>query len=269
MNDQNSILYTDSSNTYNSGVGFAIAYIDEDDIPELIIRYTDKLHVGGAVLCAYSKGNVMTLQKSMGQWGYFNYVERQGIVSVPYTGTETETTVTYYRLEGLAFKEECTMSKMNPNSNKVTFYVDGNEVTKEKYQEKENEYIQGYQPWKGVELNGLNVENIGRILGADTTGFNDPKQQDYILPDSSQKYLIDADVSALSAEQLRIARNEIYARHGYIFRSEDLQTYFSGKEWYSPSVLADNFSDEMLSALELANLDLIKKYEEMRKSETN
>ena len=120
-----------------------------------------------------------------------------------------------------------------------------------------------------LNLNDLNVENIGRILGADTTGFNDPKQQDYILPGSSQMYLTDEDVSALSAEQLRIARNEIYARHGYIFRSEDLQTYFSGKEWYSPSVLADNFSDEMLSALELANLDLIKKYEEMRKSETN
>lgn len=71
MNDQNSILYTDSSNTYNSGVGFTIAYIDEDNIPELIIRYTDKLHVGGAVLCAYSKGNVMTLQKIYGTVGIF------------------------------------------------------------------------------------------------------------------------------------------------------------------------------------------------------
>ena len=44
---------------------------------------------------------------------------------------------------------------------------------------------------------------------------------------------------------------------------------YLGMNKFGARAYADNFSDEMLSALELANLDLIKKYEEMRKSETN
>ena len=35
-------------------------------------------------------------------------------------------------------------------------------------------------------------------------------------------------------ERLRIMRNEIYARHGYIFSSEDLRNHFGQKRWYTP-----------------------------------
>lgn len=36
------------------------------------------------------------------------------------------------------------------------------------------------------------------------------------------------------ADQLRLLRNAIYARHGYAFRSNDLDTYFRQYEWYKP-----------------------------------
>jgi hypothetical protein len=32
--------------------------------------------------------------------------------------------------------------------------------------------------------------------------------------------------------KLRLMRNEIFARHGYIFKDQDLQAYFAGKSWY-------------------------------------
>ena len=38
--------------------------------------------------------------------------------------------------------------------------------------------------------------------------------RDYILPDSSSRILSDSEVSGLSKEELRLARNEIFARHG-------------------------------------------------------
>lgn len=87
---------------------------------------------------------------------------------------------------------------------------------------------------------------------------------EYLLPDSNTKYLTEADVSGLSKADLRIARNEILARHGRIFESEDLKTYFESKSWYSGTVAPKEFDADMesrLSKVELANIEMIKKYE--------
>ena len=83
---------------------------------------------------------------------------------------------------------------------------------------------------------------------------------DYILPDSNTRYLTREDLAGLSAEECRIARNEIYARHGRRFKDEALQSYFDGKDWYAGTT--DEVTDDMLNAYELANRDLIIAYEE-------
>lgn len=84
---------------------------------------------------------------------------------------------------------------------------------------------------------------------------------DYILPESDQRLLTEEDLANLTQEQLRYARNEIYARHGRKFTSLDLSCYFESKSWYVPSVEADDFSDECLSEIELKNLELIRRME--------
>ena len=87
---------------------------------------------------------------------------------------------------------------------------------------------------------------------------------EYIFPNSDKAYLTDADVSSLSKENLRLARNEILARHGRIFNSADLKTYFESKSWYSGSVAPEEFDANMESRLndaERANIEMIKKYE--------
>lgn len=68
----------------------------------------------------------------------------------------------------------------------------------------------------------------------------------------------DADVQDLLKADLRLARNEIFARHGYIFRSDDLLQYFGRKSWYKPN---DDFHDDMFSNMEKQNIELIKSYE--------
>ena len=91
---------------------------------------------------------------------------------------------------------------------------------------------------------------------------NDPADNGgYILPNSSTQYLTDSDVVGLDAASLRIARNEIYARHGRRFKSEDLQSYFDGKSWYNGTIAPDDFSDSVLSDLEKANIKLIEAHE--------
>lgn len=78
---------------------------------------------------------------------------------------------------------------------------------------------------------------------------------DYILPYSDSAYLTEADLTGLTPEQLRIARNEIYARHGRIFKDEELAEYFGGKSWYYP--ITEEVLDTELNEYEIANRDLI------------
>lgn len=85
---------------------------------------------------------------------------------------------------------------------------------------------------------------------------------DYILPNSSVMYLSRSDIEHLSQEQLRIARNEIFARHGRTFTDEALQQYFDSKEWYSGTVSPDAFDAEVLNDCERTNATLIQSYEE-------
>lgn len=84
---------------------------------------------------------------------------------------------------------------------------------------------------------------------------------DYIFPDSSTRYLTEADVVNLSDWDKKIARNEIYARHGRKFNSEELQQYFNSKSWYTPSIEAKDFKDEMLNDVERYNTRFISQFE--------
>ena len=85
--------------------------------------------------------------------------------------------------------------------------------------------------------------------------------EDYILPDSNSRYLTDGDLVELDKTVLRLARNEIYARHGRWFQSEDLNAYFSSKPWYYGYISAEEFDDSVMNEYEKANLDLIKSAE--------
>lgn len=87
------------------------------------------------------------------------------------------------------------------------------------------------------------------------------QDQDYILPGSDSRYLSRSDLEGFTAEDCRLARNEIYARHGRMFQDEALQNYFNSFEWYHPSISPDDFDESMLNDYEVANRDLIVAYE--------
>ncbi|MDR0219986.1 MAG: YARHG domain-containing protein [Lachnospiraceae bacterium] len=82
-----------------------------------------------------------------------------------------------------------------------------------------------------------------------------------MLPDSSARELTDSDLRGLSPEELRLARNEVYARHGRVFRDEGLQAYFDAKPWYQSLPKLPLDTDPVLSALEIANVNFIISYE--------
>ena len=67
--------------------------------------------------------------------------------------------------------------------------------------------------------------------------------------------------SRLPKEQLRYLRNLIYARHGYIFKNNELKTYFKNFSWYKPN---PNFSDDDFSNQEKYLLRILQSEEEKK-----
>lgn len=97
----------------------------------------------------------------------------------------------------------------------------------------------------------------------------DPKEErpakaddsEYIFPESDTRLLTREEVEAHSKEELRLARNEIFARHGMIFGG-DLEEYFSSKSWYTPTIQGEEFYDRVeMSLTEEANIELIQEVE--------
>lgn len=102
------------------------------------------------------------------------------------------------------------------------------------------------------------------ISGAFASEYMD---MDYMIEDSSQREVTDSDLQGLSLAQLRIARNEIFARHGRQFRDTALNQWFYSKEWYlnlpekfSPDDF-DSIRPSPLTKLEIQNIDFISNYE--------
>lgn len=116
----------------------------------------------------------------------------------------------------------------------------------------------------GAAAQPQSAEQVQPDAAANAQPVEEKKESEYIFPDSDKKNLTDADVAGMSKGNLRLARNEILARHGRIFDSEDLKTYFEGKSWYVGVVSPEDFDknmDSRLNATELYNIEMIKKYE--------
>lgn len=79
-----------------------------------------------------------------------------------------------------------------------------------------------------------------------------------MFPQGSQRYLYEDDVVYLSSRNLKIMRNEIFARHGYIFKTADMIQHFSNQSWYRP---VNNDVNAYLSKIEKENINFIKRYE--------
>lgn len=74
----------------------------------------------------------------------------------------------------------------------------------------------------------------------------------------SQRKVCAADLRGLSGSELRIMRNAIYARHGYIFQSADLSRFFSQFSWYEPRY---SNVESLLSSIEKHNVQEIRSWE--------
>lgn len=87
-------------------------------------------------------------------------------------------------------------------------------------------------------------------------------RSEYIFPDMDTRYLTQDEVSKLSLQAVCYAKNELYARHGRKFLSQELKDYFNDKTWYEGTVDPDSFSPGVFNTYENDNLLLLVNAEE-------
>ena len=89
----------------------------------------------------------------------------------------------------------------------------------------------------------------------------DAKAYEFIIPDVDIEYLSSADIQDMPLQVVCYAKNEIYARRGRIFDSQELNDYFYSKPWYYGRILPEDFSSDVFNKYELANITLLDGYE--------
>jgi serine/threonine protein kinase len=87
----------------------------------------------------------------------------------------------------------------------------------------------------------------------------------YIIPYSDERLLTDSDLYGLTDWDLKLARNELYARHGRKFQAVEFQDYFNAQPWYvglyEPEYFDANVRNFM-SPIEIKNAEIIRNYED-------
>ncbi|MDY3929450.1 MAG: YARHG domain-containing protein [Clostridia bacterium] len=104
------------------------------------------------------------------------------------------------------------------------------------------------------------MEDINNTIVNPTTNTyidESASQNEYLFP-SDSKFITKSDLEGKSSDEIALIRNEIFARHGYIFTTEPYITYFNQKSWYVPN---SSFDSSMLNSIEKANVDFITQYE--------
>ncbi len=102
---------------------------------------------------------------------------------------------------------------------------------------------------KAIKLNAIEQQNV------DLLAAKEEKVREWL----SNAVITNETIGDLFAEDLRLLRNEIYARHGRVFKDADLQKYFDTQAWYKPN---PEFKDDQLSETEVKNLAVIREAEE-------
>lgn len=117
-----------------------------------------------------------------------------------------------------------------------------------------------YQPADHYNPKGLSAIELKNLQLIDTIRRQQRKVA--IAPGDMElfenKVITEAMLRGLSLHELRLLRNEIYARHGRVFKTLWLQQYFGGQVWYDPN---EEFKDDELTGPDKTNVETIVAYE--------
>ena len=172
-----------------------------------------------------------------------------------------------YKVSGLTKEDEKKDSDAtDPNKEKGSEQASLAENEKESAMEQstvctETRYDTNAQPGANVQTN---AEGGNASVQTPTTG-------EYLYAESASRLLSTADVSNFQVQYpnsmfpgersiTQMIINEMYARHGYIFKDQALTDYFAQKSWYIPRTTDMEEIYPVMNAVEQANVTLLRTY---------
>lgn len=143
----------------------------------------------------------------------------------------------------------------------VTFtdntFTDELEITK--YETDDYTTISHQLSGENLKADGIYVPSSGNSSAPSASSTAATNSTDYVISDSNSREISKSELINLTPWQLKVARNEIYARHGRPFVHQDLQCYFATKSWYS---VDPNYNVSSISYTENKNIATIQAYEQ-------
>ena len=164
--------------------------------------------------------------------------------------------------------EDTNSLRTSISSNKTTF----EDTTASTNKENNQSIFQSDNQLESSELEKINEENslqnestMANIAtdSKETQAESEGSPEEYILYASNKRVLQENEYKQLNAADLRLAINEIYARHGRQYDTTDLNEYFSQKSWYHPQYSKSEFDqieNQILNSYEKENLKLFSCY---------
>lgn len=278
--------YVEWINNQKEGATFKLCYVNEDTIPEIICL--EGCNADGTTFATYANGQV----QEENVWGAgVSYIEGENVLDDGsgnmgnyydhiYTIRKGKWVQIAKGEYGIGDNTELDAT----DESDYSYTWNGKKMSKENY-EKNLKKIYDKKSATNLDDSYKCVsaeELINELIGSDEeTTFDSAKDksmeqmqdqsnrkysditEDYIFSDSDKRKLKMSELKEMSKDELRIARNEIMARHGRIFNDDALRNYFENKSWYDGTIAPDEFDKmkEILNSTERANAKLIEKYE--------
>ncbi|HEY0077199.1 MAG TPA: YARHG domain-containing protein [Pyrinomonadaceae bacterium] len=117
-----------------------------------------------------------------------------------------------------------------------------------------------YDPKRLTSVERRNMATIDAAQKKQRNAALSPGDMELFQKTALKEQMLDG----LGLYELRLLRNEVYARRGRQFRTEWLAQYFYSQPWYEPM---DEFKEPELSPVEQQNIETIVRYENRLKEE--
>ncbi len=159
----------------------------------------------------------------------------------------------YFELQGKDDSKPVKFTINYPKSSEAPYYL----------KQIDEEYEPNDDMLLGLTLDYSMADETVEMTRMSNKELTEKMQEEYVFADSDKKYLSEDEVRSVEAEEMLIGRNEIFARHGYIFEDETLRQHFENTSWYEGTTVGNEFdSESVFNDFEKKNVELIKRIED-------